>query len=50
MIEFLTENSIYLVFIITLVIWLGIGYFLFNFDNKLKKLEQDFNNFKKEQS
>ncbi len=50
MTEFLTNNSIYLVFFITLIIWLGISYFLIRIDMKLTKLEKDIvSNNKEEQ-
>jgi CcmD family protein len=38
--EFLTNNSIYVVLLITLVIWIGLGFFLFSLDGKVSKLEK----------
>lgn len=49
MMEFLIDNSIYLVFLITLIIWLGISYFLIRIDLKLRKLEKEFVLTKKEE-
>ena len=41
MIEFLKDNSIYVVFIITLVIWLGIAIYTLFIDKKITKLEKE---------
>jgi CcmD family protein len=38
--EFLEYNSIYVVLFITLVIWLGLGYFMWSIDRKVSKLEK----------
>lgn len=40
MLEFLTEHSIFSVLAITLIIWLGIAFFLFKIDTKISKLEK----------
>lgn len=40
MFEFLNQNSLFIVLIIALVVWLGIYLYLFRIDGKLKKLEQ----------
>jgi CcmD family protein len=40
MIEFLNDNSIYLVFLITLIIWLGLAFYMINIDRKLSNLEK----------
>jgi hypothetical protein len=40
--QFLVENSIYVVLLVVLIIWLGITTFLFIVEKKLSKLEQDF--------
>lgn len=40
--QFLHNNSIFLVLLIALIIWFGIALYLFNIDNKVKKLEKDF--------
>ncbi len=39
--EFLSENSIYIVFIILLVIWGGIFLFLNSIESRLKKIEKE---------
>lgn len=40
MIDFLNDNSIYLVFLITLIVWLGIAFYMINIDRKLSNLEK----------
>lgn len=37
----LAQNAIYVILIISLIIWLGISFYLFNMSNKLSKLEKD---------
>ncbi|HRP01827.1 MAG TPA: CcmD family protein [Candidatus Kapabacteria bacterium] len=37
--EFLHNNAIFLVLFIALIIWTGLGIFLFNIDRKVTKLE-----------
>lgn len=44
MTDFLTNNSIYIVLIITLIIWLGLAVLIFNLDKKVIKLENIINN------
>lgn len=39
MFDFLSDNSIYVVLIIALIIWLGVFLYLFNLEKKLNKLE-----------
>jgi CcmD family protein len=41
--EFLEQNSIYMVLIISLMIWAGIAYYLFKIDSKISKLEKMMN-------
>lgn len=48
MTEFLTNNSIYIVLIITLIIWFGLALLIFNLDRKVNKLENSFNNINEE--
>lgn len=43
MYEFLVSNSIFVVLIISLIIWIGISFFLFMIDNKISKLEDIIN-------
>jgi len=38
-IEFLDKHSLYVVLIITLIIWFGLFFYIFKVDKKLKKLE-----------
>ena len=42
MFEFLSSNAIYIVLIISLVVWLGIYLYLRNIEKKLKSLEEHF--------
>lgn len=42
LINFLEQNSIYIVMCIVLVIWFGIFLFLLNTDKKLKAIEKEF--------
>ncbi|RCK77293.1 MAG: hypothetical protein IGBAC_1602 [Ignavibacteriae bacterium] len=42
--EFLQNNSLYIVLIITIICWLGIFIYLLNLDKKIKKLEKDIKN------
>ncbi|MBP7214942.1 MAG: CcmD family protein [Candidatus Kapabacteria bacterium] len=39
MMEFLENNTLYIVLIISLIIWIGIAYYLWRIDNRLKKSE-----------
>lgn len=39
MFDFLSDNSIYVVLIIALIIWLGVFLYLFSLEKKLNKLE-----------
>ncbi len=41
MIDFLKDNSIYVVFIITLVIWFGISIYVLLIDKKINKIEME---------
>lgn len=43
MYEFFSQHSIYVVFSVVLLIWLGISAFLFGVDSKLNKLEKKIN-------
>lgn len=38
--NFLTENSIYIVMIITLLVWAGIFLYIFNIERGIKKIEK----------
>ncbi|HRT67169.1 MAG TPA: CcmD family protein [Bacteroidota bacterium] len=37
--EFFENNTLYIVLIISLIIWIGIAYYLWRIDNRLKKSE-----------
>ncbi len=39
--SFLSDNSIYIVLFIVLVVWAGIFIFLFNTDKRLKEIQKD---------
>ncbi len=41
LVSFLQNNSIYIVMIIVLAIWLGIFLFLWNTEKKLEKIEEE---------
>ncbi len=47
--EFLSENSIYIVFIILAVIWGGIFLFLNSIEKRLKNIEQETERLKDEE-
>jgi cytochrome c-type biogenesis protein CcmE len=42
MFEFLTNNQLYVVLIVVLIIWLGLLLVLINLDKKITKLESNF--------
>lgn len=39
MMEFLENNTLYIVLIISLIIWIGIAFYLWRIDSKVKKSE-----------
>jgi len=39
--NFIEQNSYYVVLIITLIIWIGIFLYMLSIDKKLKKLEKE---------
>ncbi|MEJ5352475.1 MAG: CcmD family protein [Melioribacteraceae bacterium] len=41
LINFLEQNSIYIVMFIVLVVWIGIFLFLLNTDKRLKEIEKE---------
>lgn len=47
--EFLSENSIYIVFIIILVIWFGIFLFMNSMDKRLKEIKKEVEEIKDEE-
>jgi CcmD family protein len=42
MLDFLVQNSIYVVLIIVLIIWSGVFFYLFRLDKKITDLEKAF--------
>lgn len=46
--NFLSENSIYIVLLIALILWLGIASYLYVLDSKLIKLEKQIKNINNE--
>jgi len=42
MYEFLSQNQLYIVLVVTLLIWGGIVWYLFRLDKKITKLEEQF--------
>lgn len=46
MAEFLSQNALYIVLIIVLIVWTGIFGFLWSLDKRLAKLEREQNNEK----
>lgn len=40
---FLENNTLYIVLIISLIIWAGIAFYLFRIDSKISKLEKMIN-------
>jgi uncharacterized membrane protein YcaP (DUF421 family) len=42
--DFLSQNTLYIVLIISILIWAGISYYLMRIDNKISKLEKMMNN------
>lgn len=43
MLQFLTDNSLYIVLIIVLSIWIGIFSYLYSLDKRLKSIEKKLN-------
>jgi CcmD family protein len=41
--EMMNQNTLYVVMAIILVIWFGLGFYLFSLDRKIKKIEQSVN-------
>ncbi len=48
MMEFLQNNSLYIVLIISIICWLGIFFYLLNLDKKINNIEKKINNKQKE--
>jgi len=41
MYDFLEKNALYIVLLIALIIWIGLFFYIFRIDKKLKKLEKN---------
>jgi len=46
--NFLSDNAIYIVMIIVLIVWTGIFLYLFNLDKRIKSIEKEINGDKNE--
>jgi len=45
--EFLQNNAIYIVMIIVLIVWVGIFFYMFALDKRLKNIEKEISGDKK---
>jgi len=45
--EFLSQNAIYIVLIIVLIVWVGIFLYMLNMDKRIKLIEKEMNGDKK---
>ncbi|MBA4310768.1 MAG: CcmD family protein [Chlorobiaceae bacterium] len=45
--SFFTNNAIYIVLIIVLIVWSGIFLYLFSLDKRIKKIEKEYEGEKK---
>jgi CcmD family protein len=45
--EFLSQNAIYIVLIIVLIVWAGIFLYMLNMDKRIKLIEKEMNGDKK---
>ncbi|MCJ7554157.1 MAG: CcmD family protein [Ignavibacteriaceae bacterium] len=45
--EFLSQNAIYIVLIIVLIVWAGIFLYMSNLDKRIKLIEKEMNGDKK---
>jgi len=45
--EFLQNNAIYIVMIIVLIVWVGIFFYMFALDKRLKSIEKEISGDKK---
>jgi len=48
-IQFLTENAIYIVMIIVLIVWIGIFFYLLGMDRRIKSIEKEMKGDKNEE-
>ncbi|GIK60119.1 MAG: hypothetical protein JETCAE03_27700 [Ignavibacteriaceae bacterium] len=45
--NFLQDNAIYIVMIIVLIVWVGIFFYMFTLDKRLKNIEKELSGDKK---
>jgi CcmD family protein len=45
--QFLSDNAIYIVMIIVLIVWAGIFFYMLNLDKRLKSIEKEISGDKK---
>ncbi|MCX6163737.1 MAG: CcmD family protein [Ignavibacteriae bacterium] len=43
MYDFLEKNAMYIVLLIALIIWIGLFFYMFRLDKRIKKLEKEKN-------
>jgi CcmD family protein len=43
MYDFLEKNAMYIVLLIALIIWIGLYFYMFRLDKRIKKLEKENN-------
>jgi CcmD family protein len=43
MYDFLEKNAMYIVLLIALIIWIGLFFYIFRLDKRIKKLEKEKN-------
>ncbi len=41
MYDFLEKNAMYIVLLIALIIWIGLFFYIFRLDSRIKKLEKE---------
>lgn len=49
MYQFLTDNAIYIVMIIVLIVWTGIFFYLYAMDRRIKSIEKEIKGDKNEE-
>lgn len=49
MYQFLTDNAIYIVMIIVLIVWTGIFFYLYAMDRRIKSIEKEMKGDKNEE-